>query len=146
VKHNCNMCDVILEVGINWTTSSLTSRYYKCSICRSKYQRKYYSENKERQNTLSRARYLLNRDSILKQQREKYIKKTFNISVEEYDNYFNNTSCGICNIDKDLVLDHCHVTSNIRGVLCRKCNMAIGLLGDNIEGIGKAMEYLNEND
>lgn len=36
-----------------------------------------------------------------------------------------NNSCGICKskfIFKAPVLDHCHETQEIRGLLCRKCN------------------------
>lgn len=41
-----------------------------------------------------------------------------------------------------LFLDHNHITHEFRGWLCRSCNSGIGGLGDNIEGIKKALEYL----
>jgi Recombination endonuclease VII len=31
---------------------------------------------------------------------------------------------------------------SIRGVLCPNCNRGIGLLGDDIEGIRRALDYL----
>ena len=43
---------------------------------------------------------------------------------------------------KKFVLDHCHVNETFRGWLCDHCNLAIGLLGDNIEGLKKALAYL----
>ena len=39
-------------------------------------------------------------------------------------------------------LDHDHATDKIRGWLCDQCNMAIGQLGDSLEGIMNAARYL----
>lgn len=39
-------------------------------------------------------------------------------------------------------VDHCHATGKFRGWLCGKCNMGIGTLGDSIEGLQRAIEYL----
>ena len=50
--------------------------------------------------------------------------------------------CGTLSVEK-LVFDHCHDRSEWRGWLCRSCNLGIGMLGDNIEGITRAVEYLN---
>ena len=41
-----------------------------------------------------------------------------------------------------LALDHCSKTNTFRGWLCGDCNKGIGLLGDNINGIKKALDYL----
>ncbi len=58
--------------------------------------------------------------------------------------YKNNVKqCAICgNVDK-LCIDHCHKKMIIRGVLCQKCNSAIGLLNEDIDIIQKAIVYLN---
>lgn len=41
-----------------------------------------------------------------------------------------------------LSIDHCHDTHSFRGWLCKKCNTGIGMLGDGIAGLEKAIEYL----
>jgi len=41
-------------------------------------------------------------------------------------------------------LDHCHDTDVFRGWLCHKCNVGIGLLGDTLEGLNKAIAYLEK--
>jgi hypothetical protein len=41
-----------------------------------------------------------------------------------------------------LVLDHDPFTNKFRGWLCDKCNKAIGMLGDNLEGVVKAFNYM----
>ncbi len=56
-------------------------------------------------------------------------------------------SCGVCTKPlsdvKKIAIDHCHETGDIRGILCSPCNVAIGMLGDNISGLQKAIKYLN---
>lgn len=43
---------------------------------------------------------------------------------------------------KSLAVDHCHETGRVRGLLCNNCNRAIGLLGDSVDLLLKAVEYL----
>jgi hypothetical protein len=42
----------------------------------------------------------------------------------------------------DAVVDHCHATGDIRGVICSTCNRGLGLLNDDPKLLIKAMEYL----
>lgn len=41
-----------------------------------------------------------------------------------------------------LVVDHCHATGVVRGLLCRNCNTLLGLAGDEPEVLRAAIEYL----
>ena len=50
--------------------------------------------------------------------------------------------CPICLRMKPLVLDHCHKTHSFRGWICQACNAALGLLADDPELFGRAIEYL----
>lgn len=38
--------------------------------------------------------------------------------------------------------DHCHKTNRVRGILCMPCNVGLGMLGDNAEGLTKALSYV----
>jgi len=54
-------------------------------------------------------------------------------------------SCPVC--DKEIVaensaIDHNHETGEVRGILCKNCNRALGLLGDNPETMSRAESYL----
>jgi len=54
--------------------------------------------------------------------------------------------CAICKKEMksslDCCVDHCHTTKKFRGLLCRKCNIGLGMFGDKLELIEKAKEYL----
>ena len=55
--------------------------------------------------------------------------------------------CECCyKLTENLVVDHDHKTGKFRGWLCKTCNIGIGKLGDNKEGIQKALGYLERLD
>lgn len=51
--------------------------------------------------------------------------------------------CAICGaLDEKLVVDHCHDSGRVRGLLCDRCNVGIGCMGDNMERLMRAADYL----
>jgi hypothetical protein len=52
--------------------------------------------------------------------------------------------CAICRRQDAwrLVVDHCHDTGRVRGLLCDRCNQALGALGDRVEALERALHYL----
>lgn len=85
---------------------------------------------------------------------------SYGITLEKYNDLFDKQKglCAICNqkekcINKTstgqrlsrLSIDHCHNTGKVRGLLCRKCNSAIGKMSDNIELLQKAINYLKSH-
>lgn len=54
-------------------------------------------------------------------------------------------TCAICKRPPDaglLVVDHDHVDKRVRGLIHRKCNSGIGMLGDDFFVVQSAAEYL----
>lgn len=52
-------------------------------------------------------------------------------------------ACELCGkIPYKWCLDHDHIDDSFRGWLCEPCNTGLGKLGDNLEGIIKAANYL----
>ena len=61
-----------------------------------------------------------------------------------------NYQCAICGIHQAqlvyrMAVDHDHSTGKVRGLLCRPCNHAIGLLKDDPRITARASEYLKAN-
>lgn len=59
-----------------------------------------------------------------------------------------NNQCKIClaNITilgRSMCVDHCHATGKVRGLLCHKCNIGIGMFEDDVKRMGRAMDYLS---
>ena len=50
--------------------------------------------------------------------------------------------CVICGSVEDLVVDHCHKTNIIRGMLCNHCNRGLGNFKDDPELLEFARMYL----
>jgi hypothetical protein len=107
----------------------------KCNVDDSGNKRKYIRKN--------RAAY----DHPYKRKYQYLLR--YGITVEEYEQiwYSQNGCCAICGIaekelKKKLHIDHNHTTGRIRGLLCSNCNIAIGLLKDDIVRLSKAIEYL----
>jgi hypothetical protein len=44
-----------------------------------------------------------------------------------------------------LVCDHDHRTGEFRGWLCQECNLGLGKIGDNIEGVRGMLAYLERS-
>lgn len=67
------------------------------------------------------------------------------VTLEDYQRRMATSDCcEICGVKEDLVYDHCHDTMQFRGVLCRKHNRAIGMLGDTVGDLERAYLYLKE--
>jgi formate dehydrogenase maturation protein FdhE len=54
-----------------------------------------------------------------------------------------NGACAICGKKPDrLVVDHCHSTGKMRGLLCHQCNTVLGLVHESPLALKNAIEYL----
>lgn len=82
-----------------------------------------------------------------------YLRKNYKITLEQYEVMSEraNGKCEICGgkgfLMRDwhksyLVIDHCHSTGDVRGLLCHNCNRALGLLQDSTESLKSAIRYL----
>ncbi len=84
------------------------------------------------------------------------LAKRFGYTKEQFSLLYNllwerqRGKCAVCNIElikhgKDTHIDHCHTTMQVRGLLCPKCNLGIGLLQDSAEACSAAAEYLRKS-
>ncbi len=92
-------------------------------------------------------------ESYKNKRRNNDLLKKFGITIETYQEMLKNQNnvCSICNTVKQeneqtrlLAVDHDHRTGAIRGLLCRRCNVMIGLSDDNVDLLQSAIIYLNK--
>lgn len=56
----------------------------------------------------------------------------------------NDGKCEICKVDLiQPVVDHCHNSQKVRGILCNPCNLLLGFAKDSPEILNSAIAYLN---
>lgn len=143
-----------------------------CKVCYPERQYQWRLNNLEKRRAYDKTRRPIGsphrwtepEDPILK--RDHYYKRTYGISLEEYETLLRsqNGLCKICRkseIRKSatglvhrLSLDHnhkcCPGTKScgkcIRGLLCHKCNVAIGHLNDDPDLLARAIDYLRSNE
>ena len=78
--------------------------------------------------------------------------KLYGLSLEEVVQMRKDSNgiCAICNREglhhhKRLVIDHDHETGKVRGLICSRCNSAIGFLGDDICNVENLLSYLKKH-
>lgn len=116
------------------------------------YKKKWLVENAEYKREWNRAYIKKHKSRIVSLIRSRHLMVKFGITQEKYDEMFYSQDgcCAICgihqsNLKRRLSTDHCHVTKNIRGLLCVSCNTGLGSFKDNIETLQKAIEYLQKD-
>lgn len=67
----------------------------------------------------------------------------YNLSQKQFDNLNFIDGCQLCGSKVKLVIDHCHKSNKVRGILCRNCNVSLGLLKDNVQTLKNAVKYLS---
>lgn len=106
----------------------------QCKECHKTYQNKYSKSRPEKI-------------------REQHYRREFGITTEDYNRMLKeqNNQCMICKRsdnhkrNRHFHVDHCHSTGKVRGLLCQKCNMGLGMFDDNLELIKTAVSYLESN-
>lgn len=130
------------------------------------YMREWTAKNKDRLNAEERDRLKNDPEYAEKTRlydRERYaknpekhkgikLKSSYGITLEQYYAMYEaqDHKCAICKKEHELggkvglAVDHCHSKGHVRGLLCVKCNHAIGKFEDNVEFLNNAIAYLSK--
>lgn len=87
-----------------------------------------------------------------REREDSIMRRQYGISMQQFDELlaFQGHCCAICKetigkLSRKINIDHDHKTNVVRGILCSGCNTGLGQLGDTVEGLKRALAYL-END
>jgi Recombination endonuclease VII len=76
--------------------------------------------------------------------RAKHLMRTYGMSVEDLDAMLaaQHGACAICQTAPAVHVDHDHQTDKVRGLLCFRCNAALGQFGDDPLVLRRAARYV----
>jgi hypothetical protein len=101
------------------------------------YQRRYFAEEIDR------------RPDHVKKRRLRNQLRKYGLTPEQFAEMLEaqDGRCAICGdtqatTKKRFHVDHCHATGRVRGLLCSRCNPAIGLFKEDPDILNKAIAYL----
>jgi recombination endonuclease VII len=80
----------------------------------------------------------------------KYVRRVYGIEVSEAQEMLKTQEycCAICRLpignelNRDAQIDHDHKTGRVRGIVCLRCNLAIGWIQDDPERAKRIIRYL----
>ena len=135
-------------------------RTKQCKSCCNLRYKEYRERNLEKYRTRSRKQQASYRDRypdrVRLAKRSYKLRINFGISVEAYDKKLLQQA-GVCAICKKpetfltstgkiaaLCVDHDHITGVVRDLLCSRCNVALGFLGEDIQKAKALLLYLRK--
>ena len=128
------------------------SRKYQQGEKRKAYKASWYQANKGRLQAYQSKWRKKFPDNNRRYFRNRYLVKTYGITQDQYEALYKQQGgiCAICGGMPDitrygitrLAIDHDHATGKIRGLLCNNCNAGMGIIGDTVEHLERAAEYL----
>jgi hypothetical protein len=145
----CKVCNLVKE------KSNFQPQGYQCRECRTEKQRAYWNalspevkKIRQKNGEYQKRWVALNPEKAKEHSRRTHIMRKFGLTVEQYDTMLaeQNNGCAICGqscaTGMNLAVDHDHATGKVRALLCKNCNTAIGLLGEDTDRMAKAIEYI----
>ena len=94
------------------------------------------------------------RDRRTKKERaEQHLFSKYKMTPEEFTFLLESqeNKCAICETSdpggryNKFHVDHCHNTEKVRGLLCHRCNYALGYFQDNSSNLLRAIQYLEQS-
>lgn len=77
-----------------------------------------------------------------------HLARKFGLTTEEFSTMIvqQNNKCKTCESEmKQPQVDHNHITGKVRGLLCKPCNMSLGLIKENSKTLHNMISYINDS-
>lgn len=131
-----------------------TTQRYKslgCVEC-DKQRKRNLTPEKRKEMSARRAKWIVeNRERHLATRKKWYRLKEYGLTPERLAEMLTsqNSTCACCETELfgggETHVDHNHITGKVRGLLCMPCNLAIGMVKENIDTVLKLGIYLEKH-
>lgn len=113
----------------------------KCKVCQAAYFKQYTEQNANR---LRQKWRIASKAYHSTDKRRLRTLKKYGLTLETYNKMYDKQDgkCAICTRDLRLVVDHCHDSLVVRGLLCNGCNLGIGYFEDDVDRMKSAIKYI----
>ena len=140
MKRTCNKCGVEQDLETCFyktgrkNDTNPNNRHYTCKTCTKTRVSAAHAANPNRA-------------------REAFLRRMYGITIAEYDSMLakQGAKCACCSTEKAggkhdvFCVDHDHVTNVVRQLLCKNCNIVLGITQDNPEHLMKLIQYLGKH-
>jgi len=130
VKRSCAKCGLTKELEqFHRQPTGKHGRHSWCKECCNN----YYRKNRKR-------------NYSPEQKRRWHMKSRYGIGVDQVDSMIEQQGgkCAICDATAPLVVDHCHASKKVRGMLCHACNIMLPGI-ERVKWMERAMNYLKSH-
>lgn len=150
LRATCKKCEALKMMTLRRAAgvkvmplTTLTSTHKTCTLCNELLTHESFGKNPTAKHGLTAACKTCTR--------ARAIAKNYNLSPEGYEALMSaqDGSCATCGLktaghsrSDHLFVDHCHATGRVRGLLCHRCNTALGLTSDSPALLRSLATYL----
>ncbi len=113
---------------------------YRDALTRRAARRKSYQRRKDKVLLYERRRRAAQPEAFLATK----LMHRYGLTLERYRQLLESQGglCALCKKRPAGDVDHCHATGKVRALLCRGCNVGLGLFGDDPDRLRAAIAYL----
>lgn len=132
-QKKCSICKQLKEIttGFHKDARTITGYASACRVCR-----KRYTDRQHR--PVNRVSGLPTDNAALRR---------YGLTLEDWKHLRTRTECEICAAPFVGAphIDHSHDTGKVRGLLCTRCNVGLGMFRDNPKFLQAAVNYLSKD-
>lgn len=143
MEKKCTNCLVVKDLSEFYKNGKARDRRAsQCKKCTDAANRRHRQKYPQRGAALALKYYYANP----RYQKLRTVKFLYGLTEAAYDRLVleSKGQCAICLTKTKLVIDHDHATGEIRGMLCGKCNAALGFFKDSALILNSALAYLSK--
>jgi hypothetical protein len=154
---SCGKCHQLKSIDeFHWDDASHTRKRFECKECGKAKVRALYASKPEMRKRVSEKSTQWANDNPEQHKRHArtvHLRRDYGMNGLDYDNLLTaqGGKCALCGVEsvgrygKDAkwkagrwMIDHCHRTGRVRGLLCHKCNVRLGAYEGLMELVGEA--------